>query len=400
MTIQLSQRASDIPYSPIRKLLPFEVEAVKRGTKIYKLNIGQPDIETPEPFFNALSSDLPEVLGYGPSQGLPEFRKAVSDYYKKLDIPFEPDEIIATVGGSEAIFFAFLAVANPGDEIIVFEPFYTNYIGFAVYAGVKLVAYSLKAENGFHLPPREELEKLITPKTRAILSCSPNNPTGTVFTAEEIEMLADIAVDHNLYIISDEVYREFSYSGTTPPGIMSQPKAHNQAIVIDSISKRFSACGARIGNFATKNRELYDAVLRFGQARLCPATAEQMAAISLYEMTHDYFDTVRAEYKTRRDAIYNGLMKIPGTVCQIPDGAFYIMAKLPIDDGDRFAKWLLTDFSYEGETVMVAPGAGFYATPGMGKNEIRLAYVLSEEKCVRAMEVLAKAVETYRNEVM
>ncbi|MBU1219767.1 pyridoxal phosphate-dependent aminotransferase [Myxococcota bacterium] len=398
--MQLSQRSSDIPYSPIRKLLPFEVEAVKRGIKIYKLNIGQPDIATPAPFFTSLGNDLPEVLGYGPSQGLPEFRKAVSDYYKRLNIPFEPDEIIATVGGSEALFFAFLAVANPGDEIIVFEPFYTNYIGFAVYSGVTLVPYTLKAENGFHLPAREEITRLITPKTKAILSCSPNNPTGTVFTQAEIEMLADIALEHGLFIISDEVYREFSYTGQTPPGIMSVSRIWDQAIVVDSISKRFSACGARIGNFATKNRCLYDSVLRFGQARLCPATAEQLAAVSLYSMSDDYFESVREEYRRRRDAVMKGLGEIDGIVCHSPDGAFYIMAALPIDDGDRFAKWLLTDFSHEGETVMVAPGAGFYATAGMGKNEIRLAYVLEAEKCTRAMEILKVAVEKYIKEVM
>ncbi|MBN2723314.1 MAG: pyridoxal phosphate-dependent aminotransferase [Deltaproteobacteria bacterium] len=400
MRVQLSDRAVNIPYSPIRKLLPFEVEATKRGTKIYKLNIGQPDIETPAPFFKALGNDLPEVLGYGPSQGIPEFRKAVSDYYRSLDIPFEPDEIMATIGGSEALFFAFLSVANPGDEIIVFEPFYTNYSGFAVYAGINLVPYTLKPENGFHLPARSEIERLITPSTKAILSCSPNNPTGTVFSVEEMQILASIANDNNLFIISDEVYREFSYSGEIPPSIMSQQSVWDRAIVIDSISKRYSACGARIGNLATKNKDIYDAVLRFGQARLCPATAEQMGAVTLYEMNHEYFDTVRKEYSIRRDAIYEGLMKIPNVVCQKPSGAFYIMAQLPIDDGDSFAKWLLTDFSFEGETVMVSPGAGFYATPGMGKQEIRLAYVLEEEKCTRAMELLAIAVEKYRTEVM
>jgi len=302
---------------------------------------------------------------------------------------------MATVGGSEALFFAFLAVANPGDEIIVFEPFYTNYIGFAIYAGVKLVPYTTKAENGFHLPPRAELEKLITPRTRAILICSPNNPTGTVLTRAELEMVGELAVDRDLFVISDEVYREFAYDGQVPTSMMAIEKARDRIILCDSISKRFSACGARIGNLATKNAQVYQSVLRFGQARLCPATAEQMGAITLYTLGEDYYDKVRAEYRMRRDAIFGGLMKIPQVVCQKPAGAFYIMAQLPVDDGDRFAQWLLTDFESGGETVMVAPGAGFYATAGAGLQEIRLAYVLESAQCVRAMELLHEAVRVY-----
>ncbi len=394
-TTLLSQRAIDIPPSPIRKLLPFELEAKKRGTHIYKLNIGQPDVPTPRSFFDALSTDLPPVLGYGPSQGLPEFQAAVGEYYRRLGIPFENNEIMATVGGSEALFFAFLAVANPGDEIIVFEPFYTNYIGFGIYAGVKLVPYTTKAENGFHLPERSEIEKLITPKTRAILLCSPNNPTGTVLSREELEMVADIAIDRNLFVISDEVYREFAYEGEMPTSMMAIERAWDRIILCDSISKRFSACGARIGNLATKNPQVFQSVLRFGQARLCPATAEQMGAITLYNLGEDYYGEVRREYQSRRDAIYDGLMKIPGVVCQKPHGAFYIMAQLPIDDGDRFAEWLLTDYSMDGETLMVAPGAGFYATPGAGKQEIRLAYVLKSAQCSRAMDILGDAVQKY-----
>jgi aspartate aminotransferase len=393
--MELSKRASTIPSSPIRKLLPFEVQAKEKGIHVYKLNIGQPDIATPKPFFNALSTELPPVVAYGPSNGLPEFRKAVSHYYKRNDIPFEPEEIMATVGGSEALFFAFLACANPGDEIIVFEPFYTNYIGFAIYAGIKLVPYSTKPENGFHLPSQDELQKLVTPKTKGILLCSPNNPTGTVLTIEELQMVADFSIKNDLFIISDEVYREFTYDGKVPESIMAVKSVWDRVIVCDSISKRFSACGARIGNFATKNKELYAAVLKFGQARLCPATVEQLGAIKLYNMPHDYFDDVREEYNKRREAIYNGLMKIPGVVCQKPKGAFYIMAKLPIDSGDKFAKWLLTDFSVDNETVMIAPGAGFYETKGVGEDEIRLAYVLEEKQCIRAMELLKIAVEQY-----
>jgi len=395
MSTHLSQRALDIPPSPIRKLLPFELEARSRGNHVYKLNIGQPDIPTPEGFFRALSTDLPKVLGYGPSQGLPEFQQAVAGYYQGIGIPFEAGEIMATVGGSEALFFAFLAVANPGDEIIVFEPFYTNYIGFAIYAGVKLVPYTTRAEDGFHLPARAELERLITPRTRAILVCSPNNPTGTVLTRAELEMVGDLAVEHDLFVISDEVYREFAYDGQVPTSMMAIEKAWDRIILCDSISKRFSACGARIGNLATKNAQVFLSVLRFGQARLCPATAEQMGAITLYTLGQDYYEKVRSEYQTRRDAIFEGLMTIPKVVCQKPAGAFYIMAQLPVDDGDRFAQWLLTDFSSGKETVMVAPGAGFYATPGAGKQEIRLAYVLESAQCRRAMELLREAVHQY-----
>ncbi len=395
MSLQFSQRAIDIPPSPIRKLLPLELEARKRGVHIYKLNIGQPDIPTPEVFFQALNSDLPPVLGYGPSQGLPEFQKAVAGYYQRLGLPVEPSEVMATIGGSEALFFAFLATANPGDEVIVFEPFYTNYIGFAIYAGVKLVPYTTRAENGFHLPAREEIEKLITPRTRAILVCSPNNPTGTVLTRGELEMVLDIAIEHDLFVISDEVYREFAYDGETPTSMLALGRGYERILLCDSISKRFSACGARVGNLVTKNPELFQSILRFGQARLCPATAEQVAAVSLYNLDAGYYENVRREYQARRDAIYEGLMRIPGVVCRKPHGAFYIMAQLPVDDGDAFARWLLTDFSSAGETVMVAPGAGFYATPGAGTSEIRLAYVLQSEHCRRAMEILGEAVRAY-----
>lgn len=395
MSLTFSQRAIDIPPSPIRKLLPLELEAKKRGIQIYKLNIGQPDIPTPEVFFQSLNSKLPQVLGYGPSQGLPEFQKAVANYYQRLGLPVEPHEVMATIGGSEALFFAFLAVANPGDEIIVFEPFYTNYIGFAIYAGVKLVPYTTRAENGFHLPTREEIEQMISPRTRAILVCSPNNPTGTVLSRTEMEMVLNIAQQHDLFVISDEVYREFAYDGETPTSILALGDGYDRILLCDSISKRFSACGARVGNLVIKNPDLFQSILRFGQARLCPATAEQLAAIALYNLDSSYYEGVRREYQARRDAVYDGLMRIPGVICRKPHGAFYIMAQLPVDDGDAFARWLLTDFSSHGETVMVAPGAGFYATHGVGANEIRLAYVLKSEHCIRAMEILGEAVRAY-----
>ena len=395
----LSERSEKIPASPIRKLLPLELETKKRGTKIYKLNIGQPDIETPDVFYKAIRSDLPAVLAYGPSQGLPELRNEISNYYKKINIPFESDEIFVTSGGSEALYFAFMAIADPGDEIIVFEPFYTNYIGFGIYSGVKLVPYATKAENGFHLPSKTEIEALITPKTRAILICSPNNPTGTVLTKNELELLADIALERDLFIISDEVYREFAYEEKAE-SIMSIERIHDRVILTDSISKRFSACGARIGNLATKNKDVYNAVLRYGQARLCPPTTEQIGAVELYKLDAEYYKSVRMEYQKRRDVIFDEISKIPGVVCQKPKGAFYIMVKLPIDDGDKFAKWLLTDFSDNNETVMVAPGAGFYSTEGVGTQEIRLAYVLKSEDCKRAAELLRLAVEEYSSKMM
>ncbi|MDA3864418.1 MAG: pyridoxal phosphate-dependent aminotransferase, partial [Deltaproteobacteria bacterium] len=289
------------------------------------------------------------------------------------------------------------AIADPGDEIIVFEPFYTNYKGFAIYADVKLVPYSLRAENGFHLPEAKDIEQLITPRTKAILMCSPNNPTGTVLRQDELEILAELALKHNLFLISDEVYREFAYDGVKPASIMSIPEVQDRIIVVDSISKRFSACGARIGNLATKNSEIFNAVLKFGQARLCPATAEQIGAAALYSLRDDYFNQIREEYRQRRDTIYEELMKIPDVVCQKPRGAFYIMVKLPIDDGNKFAKWLLTDFERNKETVMVAPGEGFYATAGLGKNEIRLAYILNSDHCKKAAKLLKEAVIEYNS---
>ncbi|MGM0597360.1 MAG: pyridoxal phosphate-dependent aminotransferase [Myxococcota bacterium] len=397
MQVSPSKRALKISPSPIRKLLPFELEAKSKGIHIYKLNIGQPDIPTPHNFFESMAGEMPETLAYGPSQGIPQFRQAVSAYYQDYNIPFNENDIMATTGGSEALFFSFLAIADPGDEIIVFEPFYTNYNGFAIYADVKLVPYSLRAENGFHLPEAKDIEQLITPRTKAILMCSPNNPTGTVLRQDELEILAELALKHNLFLISDEVYREFAYDGVKPASIMSIPEVHNHSIVIDSISKRFSACGARIGNLATKNSDIFNAVLKFGQARLCPATAEQIGAAALYSLRDDYFNQIREEYRKRRNTIYEELMEIPQVVCQKPKGAFYIMVKLPIDDGNKFAKWLLTDFEKNKETVMVAPGEGFYATAGLGKDEIRLAYILNSAHCKKAAKLLKEAVIEYNN---
>jgi aspartate aminotransferase len=391
---QISRRANDMPPSPIRKLVPFADEAKKRGVKIYHLNIGQPDIPTPPEFMNAVRNYQEEVLAYGNSKGSQRFLSGLVEYYRRRDIQVKEEEIQVTTGGSEAIIFAMVCVADVGDEIIVFEPFYTNYNGFAQMADVKLVPVTLQAENGFHLPPAEKIEEKITSKTRAILICSPNNPTGTVYTREEMEMIAKIAKEHDLFVLSDEVYREFIYEGKHT-SIMNIEGISDRAVLLDSVSKRFSACGARIGCMVSKNQEVTDAALRMGQARLCSPSIEQFGAASALEIEDDYFDKMAEEYKRRRDTVYDELMKIPGVVCLKPSGAFYIMAKLPVKDIENFAKWMLTDFNLDGETTMIAPGPGFYATPGKGEDEARIAYVLNVDDLKKAMRILAKGIEAY-----
>jgi aspartate aminotransferase len=393
---KLSRRAAMMPASPIRKLVPFADEAKKKGVKVYHLNIGQPDIATPTEFMNAIRNFDQEVLAYGHSQGSIEFREKLSEYYSRYNIELSPEEIVVTTGGSEAIIFAMMAVCEPGEEIIVPEPFYTNYNGFAVEAGVNLVPLTTYAETGFHLPGKEEIRSEMTSKTRAIIFCSPNNPTGTVFTKEELETLGELAIEHNLFLLSDEVYREFIYEGTHT-SIMNIPGIDNRAILLDSISKRFSACGARIGCLASKNKEVVETALRFGQARLCSPSIEQYGAMAALSLQEDYFKSMADEYRRRRDAVYEALMQIPGTVCEKPSGAFYIMAKLPVDDIEAFSQWMLTDFRLDNETTMIAPGPGFYATPGRGKNEARLAYVLNVEDLNRAMKALAVGIEKYNS---
>jgi aspartate aminotransferase len=385
-----------MPASPIRKLVPFADEAKKRGVKVYHLNIGQPDIPTPSEFMNAVRNFDQEVLAYGHSQGSIEFREKLSRYYSRYDIKLSPQEIVVTTGGSEAIIFAMMAVCEPEEEIIVPEPFYTNYNGFAVEAGVSLVPLTTYAETGFHLPGKEEIESKISSKTRAIIFCSPNNPTGTVFTKEELERLGELAIEHNLFLLSDEVYREFIYEGTHT-SIMNIPGIENRAILLDSISKRFSACGARIGCLASKNKEVVETALRFGQARLCSPSIEQYGAMAALSLQEDYFKSMADEYRRRRDAVFEALMQIPRTVCEKPSGAFYIMAKLPVDDIEVFSQWMLTDFRLHNETTMIAPGPGFYATPGRGKNEARLAYVLKVEDLNRAMKALSAGIEKYNS---
>ena len=398
--MRLSTRAYEVPPSPIRKLVPFADEAKRRGLYVYHINIGQPDIETPQSFWNAVHSYPAKVLEYGNSKGLPEYRKYLAKYYQDNGIDVDSEHLIVTTGGSEAIMFAMLAVTDPGDNIIVFEPFYTNYNGYAVMTDIQLKPVTTKPETGYHLPPEEEIEAKIDERTRAILVCSPNNPTGTVLTEEELKTIARIAERHDLFVIADEVYREFVYEGRHT-SILHLPELSERGIIVDSISKRFSACGARIGAVVSKNDEVIEAITKMAQARLCPPTIEQYGAQAvLMQLTEAYFRQMVEEYRRRRDATYEELMKIPGVVCEKPSGAFYIMAKLPLAEGkdvEQFANFLLTDFEVDGKTVMVAPGPGFYATPGLGNTEIRIAYVLESEKMRDAIRILAAGLEKFNS---
>ncbi len=393
---KISVRARDMQASPIRKLIPLAVAARKKGVNVFPLNIGQPDIPTPKPIRDAIRNFDQEVLAYSPSQGEDFLVEAFAGYYKQNNIDLAAEDIIVTTGGSEAIFFAFLSICDPGDEVIVFEPFYTNYNGIAFETGVNLKALTTYAEDGFQLPPAATIEKAITERTRAILICNPNNPTGTVYSRQTLEELAAVAKKHNVYVISDEVYREFTYDGLQHTSILQIPGMSQHAILIDSISKRYSACGARIGLVASKNREVMAASMKFAQARLSSPTIEQWGARAGILMDPSYFQPILEEYQRRRDAVMTGLAKIPGVVCKIPTGAFYVIAKLPIKNAERFAAWLLTDFAHEGSSVLVAPAAGFYVNPGLGLDEIRISYVLEVNKLEMAMNALAEAVKQYR----
>jgi aspartate aminotransferase len=392
----ISNRAQETQFSPIRKLKPLADEALKQGKKIYHLNIGQPDIPTPKAFLEGLQ-DLPDVLAYSPSQGIDEAVEALCGYYESQGIPLERDQVIITTGGSEAVLFAFMAVADPGDEIIVPEPFYTNYNSYATMAGVRLAPIETRAETGYHLPEREVIEGAVTPRTKAILICNPNNPTGTVYTAAELEMLKQIALERDLFLICDEVYREFVYDGLSHLSVLQLKELADRAILVDSISKRFSACGARLGAIAGRNPEVMGAALKFAQARLSPPTAEQLGLIRLLA-SGDYrreAERMIAEFRRRRDVVHEEIQRIPGAVCLKPRGAFYAMVRLPVDDAERFCAWLLTDFQLEGETVMLAPAADFYKTQGKGRDEARIAYVLDVEKLRRAMGILSAGLEAY-----
>jgi aspartate aminotransferase len=393
--MNISKRILDMQFSPIRKLTPYADNARKNGVKVYHLNIGQPDIVTPNTFFDGIDNFNETVLKYANSQGIDTLIDSFIKYYKEWNIDFERNQIMVTNGGSEAILFALMAVCDVGDEVIIPEPFYTNYNGFSEAAGVKVVPFITKAEEGFHLPKKEEITSKITDKTRALLVSNPGNPTGVVYTYEEIRMLADIAKEYNLYIIADEVYREFVYDNLKFTSALYMEDILDRVILIDSISKRYSACGARIGLVASKNNELMHQILKLCQSRLCVPTIEQLAAANLINTPKEYFDEVKMEYEHRRNIMFEGLSSIPGVICKKPTGAFYIMAKLPIEDADDFAKWMLTDFNYENKTVMFAPAEGFYATEGLGKNEIRLSYCLNSEDLKDAMCILSIALQRY-----
>ena len=395
----LSRRAQLMPASPIRRLAPFAAQARKAGKTVYALNIGQPDIPTPQAILDRLRSYGDAYVPYGPSQGLPEFIEALRSYYAGIGVPLAAEEIFVTTAGSEALLFTLGALCDVGDQVIVFEPFYTNYNGFAAMMGVEPVPVTTRAEDGYHLPSRATIEAKIGPRTRAVLICSPNNPTGTVYTDAEIDLLAAICRERGLVLIADEVYREFVYEGRKHRSVLTLPGMEQQVVVVDSVSKRYSLCGARIGNIVSRNKEFMAAIMRFGQARLCPPTVEQYACTALTEVPASYIAGVIAEYQRRRDVVCEALAAIPGVLVRKPEGAFYICARLPVDDANAFAEWLLRDFALDGETVMVAPADGFYATPGLGRDEVRIAYVLEETKLKRAMRCLTAALAAYPGRV-
>ncbi len=394
--MRISERGKRMPPSPIRKLAPLADAAKAKKIKVYHLNIGQPDIETPPEVFDAIKNFKEKVLSYGPSGGLAQLRLAIRDYFEPYGIDLDIDDIWITTGGSEAILFSFLSICDPGDEIICFEPFYTNYNGFAVAASVKLVPILTKVENGYRLPPREEIIKRIKKRTKAIIITNPNNPTGTVYTQEELYILSKICEKYGLYLISDEVYREFVYDGKVHTSALSLPKIQDRVIVVDSVSKRFSMCGARVGYLISRNRRVMKTVLKFAQARLCPPTIEQIGAIAAFKYMHRYIDSMIKEYENRRNTLYSLMTEIPGVIVKKPEGAFYMMPRLPVKNTERFTSWLLTDFSSSKETVMLAPASGFYATRNRGRREVRIAYILKEEDLKRAAYLLKKAIKVYK----
>ena len=386
-----------MPASPIRKLAPLAYEAEDRGVKIYRLNIGQPDLPTPQKALDALKNVDRKTLEYSPSQGYKSLRKALVNYYERYQIKLTADEIIITAGGSEAVLFAFMSCLNPGDEIIVPEPAYANYMAFAVSAGAVIKSVPSSIETGFALPPVEEFEKLISERTKAILICNPNNPTGYLYSRAEMNQIRDIVKRHDLYLFSDEVYREFIYTGSPYISACHLEGIKQNVVLIDSVSKRYSECGIRIGALVTKNEEVRKAVMKFCQARLSPPLIGQIIAEASIEDTQEYSAEVYDEYVARRKCLVDGLNRIPGVYSPIPMGAFYTVAKLPVDNAEDFCAWCLSDFDFEGETVMLAPASGFYSTPGLGKNEVRIAYVLNQDDLKRALVVLEKALEKYNS---
>jgi aspartate aminotransferase len=392
----VSSRGRLVPASPIRKLAPFAEEAKQKGLRVYHLNIGQPDIETPAVMREGLKAITEKVYEYTPSAGTKAYVESVRKYYASIGIPLEAGEILGTTGGSEALQFAFLACCDPGDEILITEPFYTNYRAFAAIAGVEMVPLLSKGEDGFHMPDRSEWEKAVTSRTKAVVITNPNNPTGTIYRRDELEMIAGFCKDHGLFLISDEVYREFVYDGAQAVSALTLPGMEQLVIVVDSLSKRYSACGIRLGALCTRNKGIYEATLHMAQGRLSPPGLAQAIAPAAASLGHEFYDTVVTEYQKRRDILFEGLTKIPGVFLRKPEGAFYFIARFPVEDAEDFARWLLTDFSLEGGTVFVAPAAGFYVTEGRGLNEVRIAYVLKGDDLRQAVKILAAAIPAYR----
>ena len=389
-----------MPASPIRKLVPFSEKAKQQGKKVYHLNIGQPDIETPKVVLDKMHNLDLKVVEYSHSAGFQSYRNGLADYYKSFGVNLNPNnEIMITTGGSEALIFAFQTCLDKGDELIIPEPFYANYNGFGVTANINVVPVTAKIEDGFALPPIADFEKLITPKTKGILICNPGNPTGYLYNKEELETLRDLVKKHDLFLFADEVYREFCYDGATHHSALNLEGIEENVILVDSVSKRYSMCGARVGALISKNAEFMAAALKFGQARLSPPTFGQIAGEAALATPQSYFDNVIEEYVQRRDVLVEGLNKIEGVVCPKPKGAFYAIAKLPIDNADKFCQWLLEDFDYNGETIMLAPATGFYATTGLGTQEVRLAYVLNKEALVKSVKCLKEALKVYPGKI-
>lgn len=387
-----------MPESPIRKLVPYAQGAKDRGVKVYHLNIGQPDIKSPDLALEAIRNTDLEVIEYSQSAGIPSYREKLARYYQNIGLHISEDNVLVTTGGSEALLFGFMSCLDPGDEVIIPEPFYANYNGFATAAGVKVVPVISTIEKGFALPEVEELEDKITDRTKAILVCNPGNPTGYLYTEEEIQKIADLAMKYDLFVFADEVYREFCYDGHVHHSIMSVAGLEEHAIMVDSVSKRYSMCGARIGCVVTRNQELMDTMLKFAQARLSPPTFGQIAGEAALDTPQSYFDEVLEEYTKRRDIMVDGLNSIPGVRCPKPMGAFYCVAELPIDDAEDFCQWMLEFYDYEGQTVMMAPANGFYSKPDLGMNQVRIAYVLNEEDLNAALECLQNGLEEYQHQ--
>lgn len=397
---KVSVRGTEMPASPIRRLVPLANAAAEKGIKVYRLNIGQPDVPTPQAAFEALKNIDRKVLEYSPSDGLLSLRKKLLEYYKRFNIDVDLDDIIVTTGGSEAVLFAFMACLDPGDEIIVPEPAYANYMAFAISAGAKIVTIPSSIDNGFELPPVEDFEKLITPKTKGILICNPNNPTGYLYTMKEMLQIRDLVKKYDLFLFSDEVYREFCYTGAPYISAFHLPGVEEQVVLIDSVSKRYNECGIRIGALITKHKELKKNIMKFCQARLSPPLLGQLVAEASIDTPAEYMLETYNEYVERRKFLIDQLNKIPGCYSPIPMGAFYTLVRLPVDDADKFCRWCLEEFSYDGATIFMAPASGFYTTPGMGQNEVRMAYVLNKEELGKAIKVLQEALKAYPGRVI